>query len=102
MKMVSVFLAFFILGLISIPCSDTDVSSDAVQTEVSAVHVDQGTDLEVDFCSPFCSCHCCHTHLIPDNQMVSEVIIYPRDLVATIYQKAFTGPLFLIFQPPKV
>ena len=102
MKTVAVLLAVFILGLITTPCSDAEASSGAVQTEFSVLDVHHATDCEVDLCSPFCSCHCCHTHLIPDNQMVDETVIYPREPVTTTYEKAFSGPLFSIFQPPRV
>ena len=61
MKFISRILAIYILALAIMPCNDIHAivqtnSNELVITQVNAEH-----NHDFDFCSPFCSCDCCHT-----------------------------------------
>ena len=102
MKSITVFLAIVILGLMTLPCTDTVPSSSKATIAVSFLDSDGSADFEIDFCSPFCSCHCCHTHLVTDIADINEPIVYPYDLYLSYYDKGILEPTFSIFQPPKI
>ncbi|WKN45403.1 DUF6660 family protein [Tunicatimonas pelagia] len=67
MRVFSLVWSFYVLLLASVPCSDEPVSDVATdQTVVAASQSDahpHGHDSE-DFCTPFCQCHCCHSHVV--------------------------------------
>lgn len=101
MKLVSIFVALFILGLMTIPCSDALASADDAATEIAYSDIDESANFDGDFCSPFCSCHCCHTHLISDIKKLNEPILFPYDVYKAYYDRVIIEPAFPIFQPPK-
>jgi hypothetical protein len=61
---VSVLLAVYFTLISGIPCSDQDTCVDegkgVVETSFYIAAHSQG---ELDFCSPFCICNCCHTQI---------------------------------------
>ncbi|WP_194526197.1 DUF6660 family protein [Zobellia roscoffensis] len=63
MKSLTLILSLYFLALNVMPCSDAEpVSGDEV-----AVISDSGDGhghTDNDLCSPFCQCHCCHTHTV--------------------------------------
>ncbi|MDT7827528.1 DUF6660 family protein [Pricia sp. S334] len=64
MKMLGLILSIYFLALNVLPCQDEPVTEDSTQTELVQ---DQGVGHDhspctSDLCSPFCGCHCCHTH----------------------------------------
>ena len=65
MRIVSLFLALFILWLSSYPCSDTTdaVDNSIVEYSVVDASIQPLASVEGDFCSLLCSCHCCHVHV---------------------------------------
>lgn len=64
MKIFSIILSFYFLGLNFTPCEDAAAEANDAQTEFS-VEADTGHDHSTaDMCSPFCNCHCCHVHTI--------------------------------------
>ena len=99
MRVISLILALFLFGTIFIPCTDSDEVQD-LKTELIA-DTTQDSDIHFDFCSPLCSCHCCHSHVITsivafdfhDNQP-EEVLPFYQDTVAKYS--------FPFWQPPRV
>ncbi|WP_289063379.1 DUF6660 family protein [uncultured Zobellia sp.] len=63
MRLFAIILSVYFLALNVVPCSDEgSVTEDGV-----TVSVDNGMDHgheSGDLCSPFCMCHCCHTHTV--------------------------------------
>ncbi|MBT33646.1 MAG: hypothetical protein CMO01_28620 [Thalassobius sp.] len=78
MKQLACLLAFWFLALSTFPCSDEEEET-AVQKEYAYTSTQDTYNQEVlrkcadeqhadhnhsgDNCSPFCQCHCCHTHV---------------------------------------
>ncbi len=101
MKFVAFILSIYILALNFAPCEDYDASGNEVKTEISQQSDGDHTDL--DLCSPFCQCHCCHINAIDFNTsdlklQVSEI---STELFFHIYglEKSFNNT---ILQPPRV
>ncbi len=102
MKIFNIIFAFFFLFLSTVPCDDAK-AEDACGTEVH-LHsaADQDHDhSEADFCSPFCSCQCCHTNIIP-----AETSINTASVSETALQFSYRGILpsatqFNFWHPPK-
>lgn len=72
MKLLSIILSFYLIGLTFVPCEDKANQVDTSHEQI-ADHEDQhqtGTDL----CSPFCQCHCCHIHILNFENIKSEVL----------------------------
>ncbi|HEA30625.1 MAG TPA: hypothetical protein ENH91_11620 [Leeuwenhoekiella sp.] len=56
--------ALHILLLNTFPCADTSINLDNEQQEmVFSANLDH-SHTALDFCTPFCTCHCCHVHTI--------------------------------------
>lgn len=69
MKLTTLILAFFLLGLNLLPCNDT-VAEESCSKEMH-FHTtgDADSHNDVDFCSPFCQCNCCQT-VVTSNQIL--------------------------------
>lgn len=59
----TIILSIFLLSLTLLPCDDMQ-TEDNCGTE-SHYHLtdNHDHDADADLCSPFCQCHCCHTHI---------------------------------------
>ncbi|WP_373057619.1 DUF6660 family protein [Zunongwangia sp. H14] len=66
MKLLVHIFAIYVLALNMFPC--TDVASDVVshnsQTELISVSGLDHNHTASDLCPPFCTCHCCHVHIV--------------------------------------
>ena len=93
MKQLACLLAFWFLALSTFPCSDEE--AEGVSEEAYAYSLNQDIpsfNQEVlrkcadekhqdhnhsgDNCSPFCQCHCCHTHVTLQNAPFFEMIAF--------------------------
>jgi len=91
-----------------IPCADGMEHQDSGQVEISYV---QNTIIPCsdhdhnssDGCTPFCVCHCCHTHVfLPDYLKVAEANPY-RQTTTISYEDSFSSShLKSLFRPPQV
>ncbi|QYJ69347.1 DUF6660 family protein [Flavobacterium litorale] len=104
MKIVTLILSFYILALNALPCSDTEVSVNNSQIEfVMDVDMDDSHNDVTDFCSPFCTCHCCHVHTVHFEIPDFEPLITEVSLESCIHfdnvSKEFIHSLL---QPPQV
>jgi len=100
MKLVAFLLSVYFLALNFSPCEDNEVVSDDITTEITQ-HIDDG-HLDVDLCSPFCQCHCCHIHATYFNQ--SDFTTSSSDISTKVFfhinglEKDFNSS---ILQPPQ-
>jgi len=101
MKLISLFLALFILGLTASPCSDVENEQDRVNSEVSVSDIDQSFPTDFDICSPLCSCHCCHTHITEGDTQEKIEHKYPSNVDKGYKLQIFDNHYFSIFQPPR-
>ncbi|MUH36011.1 hypothetical protein D9O36_09175 [Zobellia amurskyensis] len=63
MRLFAIILSVYFLALNVVPCSDADIVTDNQVTVAADNGVDHG-HASSDLCSPFCMCHCCHTHTV--------------------------------------
>ncbi|HET8735645.1 MAG TPA: DUF6660 family protein [Pricia sp.] len=63
MKLITVILSIYFLALNFMPCADSG-SKDGDCQVVSVIGHDADHDQDCQQCSPFCQCHCCHSHVI--------------------------------------
>ena len=103
MKYVAFILSFYFLALNVMPCTDNDTSVDDLQTHISYQQGSNHNQGGLDYCSPFCSCHCCHVHTIKFDPIVFKII------KPVIFQETFdlfndpTKDIHTsILQPPQV
>ena len=67
MKLFALILAICISYLAAMPCADAILAAESCDTEAAHHHPpgenpdDHG---DSDFCSPFCICSCCQTHIV--------------------------------------
>jgi hypothetical protein len=101
MKFLAFILSIYILALNFSPCEDNNAINDEVKTEITK-QVDDG-HVDLDLCSPFCQCHCCHIHAtyfsIADLNVT--ILDIPTELFFHFYglEKDFNNS---ILQPPRV
>ena len=64
MRFVNLLLALYFTLLSGMPCSDQETCADE-EKDLSELAVSAGdhSENEIDFCSPFCICNCCHTQI---------------------------------------
>jgi hypothetical protein len=100
MKYVAFIFSIYILTLNLAPCADSVVTDDA-KIESSQNTSDHHQDLDV--CSPFCSCQCCH--ISTTNMQFADIkldipYISTKDFFYLIVsENSFSAS---ISQPPKV
>ena len=103
MHLIATILAVFFLGLTVFPC--TDEASEACSAEVH-FHTGQGHDHEqeshTDFCSPFCSCHCCHAHFIVKDFIYHSSAIEHMGIIVPYLSHRYPQASPAIWQPPRV
>ncbi|MGR7813651.1 DUF6660 family protein [Lacinutrix undariae] len=102
MKFITFILSFYLLALNFMPCSDSVPNNNEFQTEISQ-HIDlEHEHNNLDFCSPFCQCHCCHVHATytatNDYEIVAVEISTKLFLHFDSLGKDINNPLF---QPPR-
>ena len=100
MRLSSFILALFLLGTIFVPCTDDDSQ---VTDAGSYVYLDgpQSNNFDFDFCSPLCSCHCCHSHVVT-SMLSFDFIDYKWQEGHSFYQTSLIDQAFPFWQPPKI
>lgn len=103
MKIFTIILSIYFLGLNFVPCGDTDVDSSDVNTELSQIVDANHNHSTSDMCSPFCHCHCCHVHTIAFDIFKFEPV---NPITLKLYIKHFDGRNKgyhnSLLQPPQV
>lgn len=106
MKIVAFLMAFYILALSLMPCSDmhNECKDSKAKTEISQNH-NHNQDQD-DHCSPFCTCACCATFftafsITPIN--LQKTVAFATDKKVAIHNFSLPSNHFgNIWQPPKV
>ncbi len=104
MKLISVILAVLMLYLSGMPCDDIEVvDNDGVVTYSPTQHDHNGDSSGCDICSPFCICHCCHTHIvIPNHPLGTSLAIIQGQQKVDHYQDFYpNGIIYAIWRPPQ-
>ena len=100
-KLVTLILSLFLLGLSIAPCSDVP-KSDNMEISLSSQGDHDHREAE-DLCSPLCVCHCCHSHLVVNQVFINELGALTFPLHRTTYTDPITsGYISSILQPPQV
>lgn len=103
MKYLAFILSIYILALNLAPCEDYTVLDNEVQTEISQIFDNDHQHQDLDLCSPFCICQCCHISTMNfkfvdvkfnTSYISTQDFFYQNGIV-----KDFTTS---ILQPPKV
>ncbi|MCC9137522.1 hypothetical protein LN995_13865 [Pontibacter silvestris] len=87
------------------PCLDRATAIPGKGEVVTVAGLDQDhQDCGADECSPFCACHCCHTHYQPQNIAVVENVSAPEARhESALYKNSFVFSISRsIWQPPKI
>ena len=102
MRSVALIFAIFFAGLTVIPCTDAEIAEDTIET-VLEDGLEHQHDSESDLCTPFCVCHCCHTHLIIQQSFMSDLVIRSFPTTKSAYTDPITtGFVGSLLQPPQV
>lgn len=102
----SIILAALMLYLSGMPCDDVEVADNdgtITYTQTQYDHEHDGGSSESDGCSPFCVCHCCHTHIvIPHHPLTTSVAIHQSMDKSDYYQDFYpNGIIYAIWRPPQ-
>ena len=101
MKLVSIILLIIVAGSTFIPCSDTE--NDFSEQKEMSIFPDGDHDghADFDFCSPLCSCHCCHSHIT--TAILAYTNYYAPSLEFNSYYSDHLLKIsFSFWQPPKI
>lgn len=98
-------LTLLLLSLSLKPCVDGVEGIPRAQEAVATYdkHQDHENN-QADECTPFCVCHCCHTHFKAQKIELAEYTTLPDQVQKGILYKSnfITSPSYSIWQPPKV
>ncbi|TYB71807.1 hypothetical protein ES677_10265 [Bizionia gelidisalsuginis] len=70
MKFFAIILSIYLTSLTCIPCSDVVVDTqDNTIASIAMADDHSSSDHDVDLCSPFCTCQCCHIEIITSTHL---------------------------------
>jgi len=99
MKFATLILVFLLIGTIFIPCADLEKDQSATTEAFSDAAGD--TSFHFDFCSPLCSCHCCHSHVVT-SMLSFDFKDFQLLEVHSFYRISIKDQTFTFWQPPKI
>jgi hypothetical protein len=103
MKTFAIILSLYVLALTAIPCIDIHKDMAKKQVEISQNEQDTHNQGDKDHCSPFCTCNCCATSVIFQEQLVQlDSFSFYEKQYFPVSATFFTDPLASIWQPPKI
>ena len=102
----AIILATLMLYLSGMPCDDVEVVNNdgaITYTQTQQDHGHDGGSSGSDDCSPFCVCHCCHTHIvIPNHPLGTSVAVIQGQQKVDYYQDFYpNGIIYAIWRPPQ-
>ncbi|WP_422348708.1 DUF6660 family protein [Flagellimonas sp.] len=102
MKILTVILSCYFLVLNVFPCSDSEPVVNSENTEVH-VDFDHGQHHgDCDQCTPFCQCHCCHSHTVDFGVFNFRTLVDFKPKSAFIYCVGLgTNFTLSLLQPPR-
>jgi len=101
-KFLAFILSIYILALNFTPCEDGVIEDNEFNIEISQFGEINEGNADIDNCSPFCQCQCCHIHTTTYNE--TDYTIAPIKISTEIILHFdslgydFHNP---IFEPPK-
>jgi hypothetical protein len=103
-RYISFLLASYILVVVCMPCNDDEVCIDEAKNPIaSVVEEHEHSPSEVDLCSPFCICNCCHSTISqPKYFSFGFHPMENTDFNATIKPHSIQSISYSIWQPPKL
>ncbi len=99
MRVFSAILAFYILGLLFIPCADIHKENGA---EISCVKIPDKHEDNFDTCSPFCFCNCCQTLSHLEFQIITSLTIQDFETVNSEIIESEYQVYRSLWRPPKI
>lgn len=104
-QLTNIFLSFYLLLLVCMPCHDTAESvvknGQTIVSGYTDSQADHGADS--DFCSPLCSCACCGTLMIsPYAYPISVFMANPGQVKFLSETKDTANFNSLLWQPPRL
>jgi len=102
LRITAAILSMMILTMVTIPCADSLLCDSTSGTE-QFTGLDQHQETShIDFCTPFCSCHCCHTHITQIAFFsLQDIDLYQYDSPA--HSRQLYGIMsFSIWDPPRL
>jgi len=102
MKMLSVILAFLVLGLSCLPCDDNASIAQIGNLTIELANHQNSQDHK-DACSPFCHCTCCASFLLNHTQPLPSTRNDSRPASFSCYLPAHLIEVSLpVWQPPQL
>lgn len=102
MKPLAFILSILLLGLSVAPCAD-ETNADDVKVSYQDTGTDHDHNGPEDLCSPLCVCHCCHSHVIVQQILVTELGVLAFPLQQVVYRAPVTSEFVAaLLQPPQV
>ncbi len=99
----SILFAIYIVSVTCMPCSDGDACADENEIEVNLTLSDDHSEEEGDFCSPFCVCSCCNSHVNqPKYFSFSFETVESQTLYSAIGFNDIQRISYAIWQPPRL
>ncbi len=84
------------------PCADNNSDSCAMNTAYAHNENNSHTS-DVDHCSPFCGCNCCHVPTIVTFNLIIEKCVTISAFFVSLYKEApIKDMIYKIWQPPKI
>jgi len=104
-KLLTVFLAFYIILLACKPCADGETLS-VNQKQTASKTTGHSQDHHEDSCSPFCICSCCGVQILNFSQPVAYQFVKAfADIKTPVpsYKSALISGYFgSVWQPPQI
>ena len=105
MKFLVVIFSLYFLALNLLPCQDAPVTEDTAHPELVQPQGDAHDhgQCDSDLCSPFCGCHCCHSHTVDFGLVTFEPFQLPIPQMDFAHFDSL-GENFphSLFQPPRI
>ena len=102
MKFLTSILSLYILILTIIPCVDA-VRDNAVQKIEISPDSAQNLPVDIDQCSPFCTCNCCVTPIVLQNYIIQfTCFYYTQSLLSQYAFNYLSSDWTSIWQPPQI
>jgi hypothetical protein len=105
MKIIAFFMAFYILLLPAIPCSDVHNDCNNITLQIQNDDKHKQSEEQNENCSPFCYCVCCSTTISSiDNytyQLKTPKFFVSKQKVFSINSNVDCGFYGVVWQPPR-
>jgi hypothetical protein len=104
MKFLFLFLAFYLLCLSCIPCSDSKECNVSSVVEISPLNNHQEHNHSNEVCTPFCTCSCCSVSAFysPFNKVQFVKIDFQSEKYPLHNENFNSEVSYSIWQPPKL